>query len=363
MSIETSTCFAQFSDGNMNYIISRSTQERKFLCFSYIKTKSAGQTFLPNEVYFSQDETCRDLLARESAVILKTIPDQLMESKVQLPKWTQGVWLSVGASNVNSNRVHINQTQLVITADNDQMIKYDLKFFKVMLNRGNYGNSVRIRARSLNQCSSKYYCIKLVLRSTTVIDLSIGLDQHRCKETHTHYTLFKPTVQSGISCPQSGIYKTSNTYQSSLAVSTCSTGLWTLAIGCENTSSSELTLSSSCRHEIVPDVQVITSINGICLATWRTDHRFQRTLVVYEKNKAFCLIQPLKSMAASWILSESSCTNLGPLSIHVENSFPYSSLCQEKTRLLLSSSSSLHRATYLLFYLTMQVLIHVNVMK
>ena len=77
--------------------------------------------------------------------------DQLMESKVRLPKWTQGVWSSVGASNVNSNQVHINQTQLVITAEDDQMIKYDLKFFKVMLNRGNYGNSVRIRGRSFDQ--------------------------------------------------------------------------------------------------------------------------------------------------------------------------------------------------------------------
>jgi len=31
-------------------------------------------------------------------------------------------------------------------------------------------------------------------------------------------------------------------------------------------------------------------MKGICLASWRTDHRFQRTLVVYEKNKAFCLV-------------------------------------------------------------------------
>ncbi len=81
-----------------------------------------------------------------------------------------------------------------------------------------------------------------------------------------------------------------NTYRSSLPVSTCSIGLWTLSIGCEITNRSELTLSSSCRHNIVPEVQIITSIKGICLASWRTDHRFQRTLVLYEKTKAFCLV-------------------------------------------------------------------------
>jgi hypothetical protein len=53
---------------------------------------------------------------------------------------------------------------------------------------------------------------------------------------------------------------------------------------------SELILSSSCRHDIIPDVQVIRSIKGTCLASWQTDHRFQHTIVLYEKNKAFCLV-------------------------------------------------------------------------
>jgi len=97
-------------------------------------------------------------------------------------------------------------------------------------------------------------------------------------------------IKSDISCPQMGIYKSSNTYRSSLPVSTCSTGLWTLSIGCEVTNQSGLTFSSSCRHDLVPDVQVLTSITGICLASWRIDHRFQRTVVLYENTKAFCLV-------------------------------------------------------------------------
>ncbi len=90
-----------------------------------------------------------------------------------------------------------------------------------------------------------------------------------------------------------GIYKSLNTYRSSLSSSTCSIGLWTLSIGCDKTNNSELLLSTSCRHDLVPEVQVITSMKGICLASWHTDHRFQRTLVLYEKTKAFCLVNNL----------------------------------------------------------------------
>jgi hypothetical protein len=90
-----------------------------------------------------------------------------------------------------------------------------------------------------------------------------------------------------------GIYKSSNTYRPLIPVSTCSTGLWTLSIGCELANKSELTFSSSCRHDTVPDVQIITSIKGICLASWRTDHRFQRTIVLYEETRAFCLVKIL----------------------------------------------------------------------
>jgi len=88
-----------------------------------------------------------------------------------------------------------------------------------------------------------------------------------------------------------GIYKSLNTYRPSIPVSTCSTGLWTLSIGCEITNKSEVTFSSTCRYDTVPDVQVVTSIKGICLASWRTDHRFQRTIILYEQTRAFCLVK------------------------------------------------------------------------
>lgn len=136
-----------------------------------------------------------------------------------------------------------------------------------------------------------------------------GFDEHGCREGHLHYTLFskifffslitwnwvwiEPSISSNISCPQMGIYKSSNTYRPSIPVSTCSTSLWTLSIGCETTNRSELTFSSSCRHDTVPDVQVITSIKGLCLASWRTDHRFQRTIILYEQTRAFCLVKIL----------------------------------------------------------------------
>ncbi|CAF4404157.1 unnamed protein product, partial [Rotaria magnacalcarata] len=71
-------------------------------------------------------------------------------------------------------------------------------------------------------------------------------------------------------------------------------------------------------------VQVITSIKGICLASWRSDEQFQRTIILYEQTRAFCLIQPLKPKIASWILSESSCTDITVSSINVENSLSYS---------------------------------------
>lgn len=97
-------------------------------------------------------------------------------------------------------------------------------------------------------------------------------------------------MKSNVSCPHIGIYKSINTYRSSLPISTCSNGLWSLSIGCQKTHPNELTLSTSCRHDFVPEVQVITAIKGTCLASWRTDHRFQRTIVLYEETKAFCLV-------------------------------------------------------------------------
>jgi hypothetical protein len=103
-----------------------------------------------------------------------------------------------------------------------------------------------------------------------------------------------------------GIYKSLNTYRPSIPVSTCSTGLWTLSIGCEITNKSELTFSSTCRYDAVPDVQVVTSIKGICLASWRTDHRFQRTIILYEQTRAFCLVKHIIQNSGFFFVSISS---------------------------------------------------------
>lgn len=173
--------------------------------------------------------------------------------------------------------------------------------------------------------SSIFYCVKFVFRSSSVVDLSIGktsflinskkrnttqfhsgFDEHGCKDSHLHFTLFKPSSTSNISCPQMGIYKSLNTYQPSIPVSSCSSAVWTLSLGCETTNKSELTFSSTCRHETVPDVQVITSVKGLCLATWRTDSRFQRTIILYEQSRAFCLVRKRKNKRRihhlNWIL-------------------------------------------------------------
>ena len=106
----------------------------------------------------------------------------------------------------------------------------------------------------------------------------------------------EPSIELGISCPQSGVYRSLPIYRSPLPVSTCSVGLWSLSVGCNRANTSELSLFASCRHETVAEVEVMTSMKGICLASWYTDHhRFQRTLVLYEQSKAFCLVRSFVS--------------------------------------------------------------------
>ncbi|CAF1572013.1 unnamed protein product, partial [Adineta ricciae] len=349
------TCFAQFTDGNINYVVARSLDRQRFVCFSYTKTRRDEQHIAPNEVYLSADDTCRDLPTRESAVVLNVLPSsyhQQLESNVHLPTWVHGRWLTVGTYGLHANTVYINNSQLLVKKNNDQTVVHDLKFTRLMTSKRPNEQIIRIKAKSMEQCSSVFYCIKIVHRSSFVIDLSIGFDDHGCRDTHLHYTIFKSSTISNVSCPQIGIYKSSSTYRPLIPVSTCTTGVWTLSIGCELTNKSELTFSSTCRHETVPDVQIITSIKGICLASWRTDHRFQRTIILYEQNRAFCLIQPLKSMTASWILSDSSCTQFSALSINVDNSLRYSDTCEQYKRTyqyLTTNHSSMSRISYLLF--------------
>lgn len=352
------TCLARFTDGNINYVVARSVNQQKFVCFSYIKTKSDDTLTPPTEVYLSADDNCRDLLTRESAIALNVIPNthhRHFESVVQLPDWLHGRWLTSG---INTNVIYLNNTQLIMKINDEQTILYDIKLTRLMSSRRHQENIVRVKGKSLEQCSSIFYCMKFVYRSSSVIDLSIGFDEHGCKDSHLHFTLFKPSTISNISCPQMGIYKSLSSYRPSIPVSSCSSATWTLSLGCETANKSELTFSSTCRHETVPDVQVITSVKGLCLATWRTDNRFQRTIILYEQTRAFCLIQPLKSHTASWILSDSSCINLGYSSIKVDNSLRYSQTCTEyrqtsSSSLYLSSNCSTCRSrfSYLLFSL------------
>ncbi|CAF1586394.1 unnamed protein product, partial [Adineta ricciae] len=349
------TCFAQFTDGNVNYVVARSLDRQRFVCFSYTKTKRDEQHIAPNEVYLSADDTCRDLPTRESAVVLNVLPSSYqhqLESNIHLPTWVHGRWLTVGTNGLHANVVYINNSQLLVKKNNDQTVVHDLKFTRLMTSKRPNEQIIRIKAKSMEQCSSIFYCIKIVHRSSFVIDLSIGFDDHGCKDTHLHQTIFKSSTISNVSCPQIGIYKSSSTYRPLIPVSTCTTGVWILSIGCESTNKSELTFSSTCRHETVPDVQIITSIKGVCLASWRTDHRFQRTIILYEQNRAFCLIQPLKSMTASWIISDSSCTHFSASSINVENSLRYSDTCEQYKRTyqyLTTNHSSMSRISYLLF--------------
>lgn len=108
-------------------------------------------------------------------------------------------------------------------------------------------------------------------------------------------------MESQISCPQNGIYRSLKTIHSPLPISACSMGFWSVSIGCDQTNTSELILSASCRHETVPEVEVMTSIKGICLASWYTDHhRFQRTLILYEKRRAFCLVRSTCQAFFAW---------------------------------------------------------------
>lgn len=73
------------------------------------------------------------------------------ESKIQLPEWIQGRWLTIGTSGINPNTVYINNTQLMMKINNEQTIELDLKFTRVMPNKRQHENIIRIKAKSLEQ--------------------------------------------------------------------------------------------------------------------------------------------------------------------------------------------------------------------
>lgn len=125
---------------------------------------------MPNEVYLSEDETCRGLLTRESALILNLRPSKLFrmrevnkriisyvyldkhsELKVQMPHWTQGIWLSIGMDRLNTQTFYINQSQLVMKINNDQLVKYNLKFLRILNNQRLNVKTIHILAKPLQQ--------------------------------------------------------------------------------------------------------------------------------------------------------------------------------------------------------------------
>jgi hypothetical protein len=95
---------------------------------------------LPNEVYFSEDETCRNLLTRESVLILNILPNKLFKTK-SIPEWIQGTWLSIGTTDT----FHINKTQFIMKINNN------FKSLRILQSKQQYENSIYIRAKSLEQ--------------------------------------------------------------------------------------------------------------------------------------------------------------------------------------------------------------------
>ena len=79
---------------------------------------------------------------------------QQRDSKIQLPEWIQGVWVSTGES---YKTFYFNQTQLVVTNNGEQTIVHDLKFIRVIQSKRQqyhyypYSTIIRIRAKSLQQ--------------------------------------------------------------------------------------------------------------------------------------------------------------------------------------------------------------------
>ena len=105
---------------------------------------------MANEVYLSQDETCRDLFTRESTFVLNILPNKSFQnqSNFEIPNWTQGTWLSIG---IYDKTFYINKTQLIIKLNNNRLIQQDLKFLRIIKTKRQYDNTIRIRAKSLEQ--------------------------------------------------------------------------------------------------------------------------------------------------------------------------------------------------------------------
>ena len=78
--------------------------------------------------------------------------DKHYELNIQLPKWTQGTWLSIATNGMNTNTFYINKTQLIMKMNGKGIIKHDLEFIRVMQNKQQeHDASVHLRAKSLEQ--------------------------------------------------------------------------------------------------------------------------------------------------------------------------------------------------------------------
>ena len=68
-----------------------------------------------------------------------------------MPNWTQGKWLSIGKDHINRNIFHINQSQLIITMNNDKIIQYKFRFLRTIEHQRKSEKILRIRAKSFEQ--------------------------------------------------------------------------------------------------------------------------------------------------------------------------------------------------------------------
>lgn len=181
------TCFARFTDGNVNYIVARSIDRRRFVCFvSLIDKRIVEDWFIFSfsliqkqnvmnnifhllkfiyqlmilvEIYWPENQQLywmsfqvnrSEKNEKISYEILDT-SHRHYDSTIQLPDWIHGQWLSIGTSGINTNTIYINNSQLMIKMSDDQTILHDLKFTRIVPSKRQHERFLRIKAKSLEQ--------------------------------------------------------------------------------------------------------------------------------------------------------------------------------------------------------------------
>ena len=76
-------------------------------------------------------------------------------TKIDLPEWIRGKWLTIGTNAINSQTVEINTSQLIIKSSVDQTIVHDLKLTKMIANRRTHDHILRFKGKSLEQWSER----------------------------------------------------------------------------------------------------------------------------------------------------------------------------------------------------------------